>query len=61
MEGYDLTVTHHAEEQAIYLLSRIVMMSERDQDALSGQAVHHVKEALTILRERRNRKLEDTE
>jgi hypothetical protein len=41
------------EEWAIALLEQIVARDRRDRDALSGQAVDHVKRALVILKKRR--------
>jgi hypothetical protein len=41
------------EEWAIALLEQIVARDRQDRDALSGQAVDHVKRALVILKKRR--------
>jgi len=41
------------EEWAIALLQQIVARDRQDRDALSGQAVDHVKRALVILKKRR--------
>lgn len=43
------------EERAIALLEQIIDIDRQDRDALSGEAVGHVKEALRILRKRRTR------
>jgi hypothetical protein len=41
------------EEWAIALLEQIVARDRQDRDALSGQAVDHVKRALVVLKKRR--------
>jgi hypothetical protein len=41
------------EEWAIALLEQIVQRDREDRDALSGQAVGHIKRALVILKKRR--------
>jgi hypothetical protein len=41
------------EEWAFALLEQIVARDRQDRDALSGQAVDHVKRALVILKKRR--------
>jgi hypothetical protein len=41
------------EEWVIYQLETIVMVDQRDRDAISGAAMAHIKKALTILRKRR--------
>jgi hypothetical protein len=41
------------EEWANALLEQIVARDRQDRDALSGQAVDHVKRALVILKKRR--------
>jgi hypothetical protein len=41
------------EEWAIALLEQIVQRDREDRDALSGQAIGHIKRALIILKKRR--------
>ncbi|MEE8112714.1 MAG: hypothetical protein V3T23_00015 [Nitrososphaerales archaeon] len=44
------------EERAIKLLEQIKEIDRQNRDALSGSAVKKVKEALIILKKRRNKK-----
>jgi hypothetical protein len=43
------------EDWAIALLQQIVDRDRADRDAISGQAMHHIKEAQHILLKRRSR------
>jgi N-acetylmuramic acid 6-phosphate (MurNAc-6-P) etherase len=42
------------EERAIKILEQIMDIERSNRDALPGSAVKHVKEAITILKKRRN-------
>ena len=42
------------EEWAIALLEQIVERDKEDRDALSGEAMRHIKRALVILKKRRS-------
>jgi hypothetical protein len=42
------------EEWVIALLEQIVQLDRENRDAISGQAMRHIKRALIILKKRRN-------
>lgn len=52
----DFFMKEMAEERALALLVKVLDIDRQDRDALSGEVVAHVKDAVRVLRRRRDRR-----